>query len=51
MDDTVKRKLLYSKWNDSHILKFPSRYHKLEKKQSFLIVYYIIIYDNETCIT
>jgi hypothetical protein len=26
MDDTVKRKLLSSKWNDSHILKFPSRY-------------------------
>jgi hypothetical protein len=26
MDDLVKRKLLSSKWNDSHILKFPSRY-------------------------
>jgi hypothetical protein len=26
MDDTVKRKLLSSKWNDSHIFKFPSRY-------------------------
>ena len=25
MDDTVKRKLLSSKWNDSHIFKFPSR--------------------------
>ena len=26
MDDTVKRKRLSSKWNDSHISKFPSRY-------------------------
>jgi hypothetical protein len=26
MDDSVKRKLLSSKWNDSHIFKFPSRY-------------------------
>ena len=26
MDDTVKRKLLSSKWNDFHIFKFPSRY-------------------------
>ena len=26
MDDTVKRKLLSSKWNDSHMFKFPSRY-------------------------
>jgi hypothetical protein len=26
MDDTVKRKLLSSKWNDSHIFKFPSMY-------------------------
>jgi hypothetical protein len=26
MNDTVKRKLLSSKWNDSHIFKFPSRY-------------------------
>ena len=26
MDDTVKRKPLSSKWNDSHIFKFPSRY-------------------------
>ena len=26
MDDTVKRKLLSSKWNDSHIYTFPSRY-------------------------
>jgi hypothetical protein len=26
MDDRVKRKLLSSKWNDSHIFKFPSRY-------------------------
>jgi hypothetical protein len=26
MDDTVKRKLLSSKWNDSNIFKFPSRY-------------------------
>jgi hypothetical protein len=26
MDDTVKRKLLSSEWNDSHIFKFPSRY-------------------------
>jgi hypothetical protein len=26
MDDTVKWKLLSSKWNDSHIFKFPSRY-------------------------
>jgi hypothetical protein len=26
MDDTVKRKLVSSKWNDSHIFKFPSRY-------------------------
>jgi hypothetical protein len=24
--DTVKRKRLSSKWNDSHIFKFPSRY-------------------------
>jgi hypothetical protein len=37
MDDTVKWKLLSSKWNDSHIFKFPSRY--------------INIYDNDTCIT
>jgi hypothetical protein len=26
MEDTVKRKLLSSKWNDSHIFKFSSRY-------------------------
>jgi hypothetical protein len=26
MDDTVNRKLLSSKWNYSHIFKFPSRY-------------------------
>ena len=26
MDDTAKRKLLSSKWNDSHIFKFSSRY-------------------------
>jgi hypothetical protein len=26
MDDTVKRKLLSSKWNDSYIFKFPCRY-------------------------
>ena len=26
IDDPVKRKLLSSKWNDSHIFKFPSRY-------------------------
>ena len=26
MDDTVKRKRLSSKWNDSRIFKFPSRY-------------------------
>ena len=26
MDDTVKRKFLSSKWNDSHIFKLPSRY-------------------------
>jgi hypothetical protein len=26
MDDTVKRKLLSSKWNDSHRFKFPSMY-------------------------
>ena len=26
MDDTVKRKLFSSKWNDSHIFKFPDRY-------------------------
>jgi hypothetical protein len=25
--------------------------HKLEKKYSFLILYYIIIYNNDTCIT
>jgi hypothetical protein len=24
--------------------------HKLETKYSFLILYYIIIYDNDTCI-
>ena len=26
MDNTVKRKRLSSKWNDSHIFKFPSKY-------------------------
>ena len=26
MDDTVKRKLFSSTWNDSHIFKFPNRY-------------------------
>ena len=26
MDDTIKRKLLSSKWNYSYIFKFPSRY-------------------------
>ena len=50
MDDTVKRKLLSSKWNDSYI-QISKQVHKLETKYSFLILYYIIIYDNDTCIT
>ena len=43
MDDTVKRKLLSSKWNDSHIFKFPKQVHKLEKKIpfNFVLHYYI----------
>ena len=43
MDDTVKRKLLSSKWNDSRIFKFPSRY--INKKNIFLfnfVLYYHI---------
>jgi hypothetical protein len=52
MDDTVKRKLLSSKWNDSlSYIQISKQVHKLETKYSFLILYYIIIYDNDTCIT
>jgi hypothetical protein len=52
MDDTVKRKLLSSKWNDSHnYIQISKQVHKLEKKYSFLILRYIILYDNDTCIT
>jgi hypothetical protein len=52
MDDTVKRKLLSSKWNDSlSYIQISKQVHKLETKYSFLILYHIIIYDNDTCIT
>jgi hypothetical protein len=37
MDDTVKRKLLSSKWNDSYI-QISKQVHKLETKYSFLIL-------------
>jgi phage-related holin len=46
-------------WNNKIIIiiiiiisKFPSRYINQKKNHdSFLILYYIIIYDNDTCIT
>jgi hypothetical protein len=52
MDDTVKRKLFFKVERLSYI-QISKQVHKLEKKNrdSFLILYYIIIYDNDTCIT
>ena len=46
MDDTVKRKRLSSKWNESHI-QISKQVHKLENKIflfNFVLYYYIMIH-------